>query len=102
MIVCSLSLFLRFSSLFCVQVQRFCRIYSGAGPTDHAEGLISWVDRLGFDLQLHVGKAGQALDKVNTKLVRVAFPREAIDEQDCRSLLTMMAQTAWESERKAS
>ena len=58
----------------------------------HAE--LSWVDRFGFYV---------TYDTVDKKgnILRVAFPREVEEDMEARSLLTMAAHLAWESERNA-
>ena len=54
-----------------------------------------WVDRIGAYL---------AAEKYGSerKIYRVRFQRPVIDERDARSVLTMLAQFAWEEERHYS
>lgn len=52
-----------------------------------------WIDRLGVYMR------GETVDG-ESAIVRHAFTRPAIDELDARSLLTMAAQVAWESDRQ--
>jgi len=51
-----------------------------------------WVDRLGMYVRTEVEGHDEAV-------VRVPFYRPVIDERDARSVITMAAQIAWESER---
>lgn len=51
-----------------------------------------WVDTKGVEFR------GEALGGVS-KTGRFSFPREALDELDALSLITMAAQVAWEQER---
>lgn len=51
-----------------------------------------WLDRLGMYIRSEV--AGRA-----PEVVRVPFYRPVLDERDARSVITMAAQLAWESER---
>lgn len=51
-----------------------------------------WVDMKGVEFR------GEALGGVS-KTGRFSFPREALDELDALSLITMAAQVAWEQER---
>ena len=50
-----------------------------------------WVDRLGCYVSVTTADSVEGL--------RVPFQSECIDERDCKSKLTMMAQVAWESEK---
>jgi hypothetical protein len=51
-----------------------------------------WLDRLGMYIRSEViGRAPE--------VVRVPFYRPVLDERDARSVITMAAQLAWESER---
>ena len=54
-----------------------------------------WVDRLGA--YLAVEKFGFELE-----ICRVPFQRPVLDERDARSVLTLLAQFAWEEERHYS
>ena len=53
---------------------------------------LSWVDCLGFYI---------SYDTIHSKnnVLRVSFPREAEEDRDARSLLTMAAHLAWEHDR---
>lgn len=55
---------------------------------------LSWVDRLGFYI---------SYETIHSKnnVLRIAFPRPVEEDRDARSLLTMMAHWAWESDRNA-
>eukprot|EP00898_Chlorokybus_atmophyticus_P006926 jgi/Chlat1/7234/Chrsp58S06889 len=75
------------------EVVRLCACYTGVRGQIEAVKVTS-LDRLGFDMRVKV--VGQ--DGVSD--VRIRFPREVSDERDARSTLTMMAQLAWEKERK--
>jgi len=56
----------------------------------HAE--LAWVDKFGFYI---------VYDTINSKYntLRVDFPREVDGDRDARSLMTMAAHLAWESDR---
>eukprot|EP00243_Klebsormidium_subtile_P008326 TRINITY_DN390_c0_g1_i1.p1 TRINITY_DN390_c0_g1~~TRINITY_DN390_c0_g1_i1.p1 ORF type:complete len:362 (+),score=61.20 TRINITY_DN390_c0_g1_i1:149-1234(+) len=73
-------------------IQRFPRVLAGADK-DIDVARITWVDRLGFNLQVLYHEPKQLEE------LRVAFPREVVDERDARSSLTMLAQLAWEKEK---
>lgn len=61
-------------------------------PLQAAE--IMWVDVYGAYMRVLAGG--------DLRVVRVPFPRTVRDERDCRSMLTMMAQAAWENTAKYS
>lgn len=66
--------------------------YFGQFAEDDVQGVqMTWVDKLGFDIRIVAGEQIHEL--------RVPFSRAVIDERDCRSALTMMAQLAWETEK---
>jgi len=58
---------------------------------------MTWVDRLGFDLRVWL-RTGDGTPPA-LREVRIPFSREAADEREARSSITMMAQVAWEKER---
>ncbi|GAQ79318.1 hypothetical protein KFL_000280230 [Klebsormidium nitens] len=73
-------------------IQRFPRVLAGADK-DIDVARITWVDRLGFNLQVLYHEPKQLEE------LRVAFPREVVDERDARSSLTMLAQLSDERQR---
>ena len=52
-----------------------------------------WIDQLGVYLSVLTSR-----DEV-PQVVRVTFQRQVLDERDARSVLTLLAQVAWERER---
>eukprot|EP00850_Spirogloea_muscicola_P009085 SM000050S17010 [mRNA] locus=s50:324007:325418:- [translate_table: standard] len=75
-------------------IRRFCSVYAGLEDADVEEASMTWVDRLGIDMQVLLR------DSQKIQEVRVPFMREVTDDRDARSVLTMMAQLAWEKERQ--
>lgn len=63
---------------------------------------MTWVDRLGFDLSVAVKDDLEDAGPAKLLELRIPFEKEVADEREARSALTMMAQVAWESERKYS
>lgn len=51
-----------------------------------------WVDHLGMYVRAELAGAAP-------QVVRIPFYRPVLDERDARSVITMAAQIAWESER---
>lgn len=74
-------------------ILRFCKIYARV-EAEVVKVSMTWVDRLGFDMQV------LTRDPQEIREIRIPFPREVVDERDARSSLTIMAQVAWEQERK--
>lgn len=81
------------------EVQRFATVLAGAPTGSH--GVMTWVDRLGFDMAISLPE-GPNGESAGSMAVRVPFSREVADETDARSALMLMAQTAWERERPAT
>lgn len=73
-------------------VKRIAAHAAGAGYDALHEAELLWVDHLGAYV------AASSLD-TERRIHRVAFHRAVLDERDARSMLTMMAQYAWEQER---
>lgn len=75
---------------------RFCHAFAGIDDEVEDANLI-WVDRLGLDLRVWLRSS--AADVPEVREVRIPFAREAADEREARSSITMMAQVSWEKER---
>ncbi len=67
----------------------FCRVYAGVRAD---EAVMMSVDRLGFRVRVRTGERMHG--------VRLAFPREARNVQDARTVLVAMAREAREKEEK--
>ncbi|XP_002973412.2 glutamyl-tRNA reductase-binding protein, chloroplastic [Selaginella moellendorffii] len=76
-------------------ILRFCRVYAHL-EAEVEQASLTWVDRLGFDMRVLTRSPPRIME------IRIPFEREALDERDARSLLTMMGQVAWEKERKVA
>ena len=89
---CALAIVADFNTKYYAELQGVVRVYGGAPMS--STGVVTWVDRLGFDLSICMpespdGAAGAVRN------VRVPFERPVIDETDARSALTMMTHLAW-------
>lgn len=73
-------------------IRRFCSAYAKL-DIEVEDASLTWMDKFGFDLRV-LPRYDQQLREV-----RVKFPRQVTDERDARSVFTMMAQVAWESEK---
>ncbi|KAI8463347.1 MAG: glutamyl-tRNA reductase binding protein [Monoraphidium minutum] len=73
-------------------IYRIVSAHLGVPLVEMAYAELLWLDRLGMYIRSEV--AGGA-----PEVVRVPFYRPVIDERDARSVITMAAQLAWESER---
>eukprot|EP00892_Ulva_mutabilis_P007339 jgi/Ulvmu1/4978/UM207_0022.1 len=74
------------------EVLRLAASEMGVSADQMLEAEFIWIDTKGVDFH------GDALGGVS-KTGRYSFPREALDELDALSLITMAAQVAWENER---
>jgi len=75
-------------------IYRICKQKSGVPLIEMTYAELAWVDRFGFYISY------STINSHNNTL-RIPFPREAEEDRDARSLLTMTAHLAWESDRNA-